>query len=157
MFYFEKLLITDGVTKQLRLLKKKTQEKNSSCLWFFVRYHFFFPFNVCSIQMFARLQILKLLVQEGLRWFLLGCKFENILLLGGGRFYPFNWNSYHCLLFYSDRKQWIKAVCFEYGALHIWAFTDVYFKASNSLVRWHIQAIKFVVAGCGQWQIVVDW
>lgn len=137
--------------------KKHTRKKNISWLHFLVRYHFSLPFNVCSTQLFARLQILKLLVQERLRWFLLDCKFENILLLGGERFYPFNLNSYHCLLFYSDRKRWIKAVCFEYGALHIWAFTHNYFKAPNSLVRWHIQAINFVVAGCGQLQIVVDW
>lgn len=137
---------------------KKTNTREKQLVTpFLVRYHFFFPFNVCSIQMFARLQILKLLVQEGMRWFLLDCKFENILLLGGGRFYPFNWNYYHCLLFYSDRKQGIRTVYFEYGALHIWAFTQMYFKASNSLVRWHIQPVKFVVAGCGQLQIVVDW
>lgn len=70
---------------------KKTNTREKQLMTpFLVRYHFFSPFNVCSIQMFARLQILKLLVQEGMRWFLLDCKFENILLLGGGRFYPFN-------------------------------------------------------------------
>lgn len=83
----------------------------------FVRYHFSLPSNICSTQLFARLQILTLALKDGWRMFLLDSKFESILLLGRGRFCPFHSNTYYCLLCYIDRKQQIKTAGFEYGIL----------------------------------------